>query len=175
MTGKQIHVCQGNYIYSTKYHCLLSLAIAYSVENKCKVFFPFTPFYETSVDVWLWDIKTVKDLPCPVMIWCFPRLSQQIWKFPRGPWPLNVTHRVSFSLYILYVHCFLCTELHTFCSSVAQLWRVQEVVCLHRRGNCSAACSSLDIVNDIVFILADTVMDNSFYWPTVWNNKNSIV
>lgn len=40
MTEKLIHIHLGN-IYSRKFQ---SSAIAYSMENKCMIFFPFTPF-----------------------------------------------------------------------------------------------------------------------------------
>lgn len=87
-----------------------SLAIAYIMENKCKDFFPLHTF--------LWDIcwclimthqnSESSSVSCDDLMF-----SLRYWKFPCGPWPLNVTHRVSFSLYILYVDYILCTERYT--------------------------------------------------------------
>lgn len=124
-------------------------------------------YYETSKQ---WEIFHV--------LWWFDVLSlatNEKKKFPRGPWPLNVTHTVSFSLYSLSVYYILRTERCTFCSQVAQRGEFKRCfVASQRKLLNRATLAEYWIWQTAVFILAGTVMD--FYWLfqvacSVWNRK----
>lgn len=152
-SDKQIRLCLGKHISSRKCHVLRLDCRPQHGKTTVKSWGVFSPLH-----TFLWDINTVKDLACPATIWCFPCLSQQMTKFPRGPWPLNVTQSSPFSSYPLRSLHPLRRKVHLLFLSCS-MWRVQELACLHLRGNCSTCCKACRILNMTVFFIAGTVMD----------------
>lgn len=116
----QIHVCLGKYIYS-------SLAIAYSMENKCKVFFFLSPSHLSVRHLLMYDYEKSKAASCDDLKFSLPFATLKI-----STWPLtSKCHAQSFlfSRYPLRSSQPLRRK-KRLCSSVCSMWRVQEVVCL---------------------------------------------
>lgn len=163
MTEKQIHLRLGKYIYSA--HEAWPSPTAW--KKKCKDPPP-------SLHTFLRDVYRCmrhqnserSSMSCDDLMFSlsFATNEKKEKKFPRGPWPLNVTHRVSFSLYILSVYYILCAQKGA--PFVPELLNVES-----SRGTLSASQRKLLnramlveywIWQTAVFILTGAVMD--FYW-----------
>lgn len=118
--------------FSQTVHLLqrVGLASTHDMENKCKDLkkkkvSPFTPLCLTAGCRCLSDQKSERSAVSCDDLTFSSSISREIQKkFPRGPWPLNVRHRVSFPLPRREVHL-----LFPGCS----MWRVQEGVASERK------------------------------------------